>query len=38
MLRDAMQTLGVGKSAFTWQLVNLGLISVSDRDAWLDEL
>ncbi|MCA9711242.1 MAG: ImmA/IrrE family metallo-endopeptidase, partial [Myxococcales bacterium] len=38
LLRDAMQELGVGKSSFTWQLVNLGLISVSERDAWLDEL
>jgi len=38
LLRDAMKALGVGKSAFTWHLVNLGLLSVSERDAWIDEL
>ena len=38
-LREAMATLGVGKSALTWHMYNLGLItSPSEREAWLDEL
>lgn len=37
-LRQAMVALGVGKSALTWHLYNLGLVSSSEREAWLDEL
>ncbi|MCX4244465.1 ImmA/IrrE family metallo-endopeptidase [Paraliomyxa miuraensis] len=38
VLQAAMRTLGVGKSALTWHLYNLGLVSASEREAWLDEL
>lgn len=37
-LRQAMTVLGVGKTALTWHLYNLGLLTRSERDAWLDEL
>ena len=37
-LRDAMQKLGVGRTALMNHLHNLGFISHSEREAWLDEL
>lgn len=37
-LEDAMVTLGVGKTTLVYHLYNFGMISSSERDAWLDEL
>ena len=37
-LREAMQALGVGRTAFMWHLQNLRMITASERQAWLDEL
>jgi Zn-dependent peptidase ImmA (M78 family) len=37
-LHEAMGTLGVGKTTLVYHLYNLGTISHSERDAWLDEL
>jgi Zn-dependent peptidase ImmA (M78 family) len=38
LMRAAMNTLGVGRSALTWHLYNLNRISDSERQAWLDVL
>ncbi len=37
-LTEAMATLRVGKSALLWHIYNFGLLSASEREAWLDEL
>jgi Zn-dependent peptidase ImmA (M78 family) len=37
-LRRAMEILGVGLTTLTRQLQNLGWISASEREAWVDEL
>jgi Zn-dependent peptidase ImmA (M78 family) len=37
-LHDAMAVLGVGKTTLVYHLYNLGKLSASERDAWLDEL
>ncbi len=38
MLEDVMNALGIGRSALTWHLYNLGWIGSSERRAWLDAL
>lgn len=37
-LHEAMAVLGVGKTTLVYHLYNLGKVSASERDAWLDEL
>jgi hypothetical protein len=37
-LREAMKSLGVGRTALMNHLHNLGFISHSEKDAWLDDI
>jgi hypothetical protein len=37
MLRNAMSSLGVGRSALAWHLYNLKRITRSEVDAMLDD-
>jgi Zn-dependent peptidase ImmA (M78 family) len=37
-LREAMNRLGVGRTALMNHLHNLGFISYSEKDAWLDDI
>jgi Zn-dependent peptidase ImmA (M78 family) len=37
-LHQAMAALGVGKTTLLFHLYNIGKLSASERDAWLDEL
>lgn len=38
VLHDAMAVLGVGRTTLIYHLYNLGKLTASERDAWLDEL